>query len=92
MTSYRPGHTVHWIQARKAAEDSESWQEAFVCWAGERYLIVGIPGEPAVVLRNRQVPPELLEASPAAPIRVQVSLRWHLLRHAGRLLSVAGPD
>jgi hypothetical protein len=30
MEDYRPGQQVHWIQARKATEDYESWREATV--------------------------------------------------------------
>lgn len=92
MTDYRPGRTVHWIQARKGAEDSASWRTALVHEAARGYLVVAFPGEPTFVLRCQQVPPALFHASPGEPIPVEVSLRWSLLRHGRRLASVAGPE
>ena len=78
MEDYRPGQQVHWIQARKATEDYESWREATV----ER-----IDGSVITVLCEGEHEPAHFTSAGAGHLarsgieRVWVSERWSVLAY-----------
>jgi hypothetical protein len=39
-TNYQPGNNVHWIQARKALEDRDSWEPATLVYGGRGKIAV----------------------------------------------------
>jgi len=47
-TNYTPGHSVHFIQARKALEGSGQWQAATVIEIGEGVVTLQLSGSVAI--------------------------------------------
>ena len=47
-TVYAPGHSVHFIQARKALEESGQWQLASVIEIGEGVVTLQLSGDVAI--------------------------------------------
>jgi hypothetical protein len=87
--SFRPGHTVHWIQARKAAEDRTGRQRGEVVETGEGWLLVRFDDGTHRRYGNHDVPrlEVLLEE---LGTRVEVQERWAVLWLGSHLISISG--
>lgn len=87
MNDYRPGRQVHWIQARKATEDHESWQEG---------LVRQIDGPVITVVLEGHDHPAHFESAGARLLagsgidRVWVSERWSVLAYPDQDGNVIG--
>jgi hypothetical protein len=87
--SYRPGHTIHWIQARKAAEDRTGRERGEVIETGERWLVVRLDDGTHRRYGNHDIPrlEQLLEEHGT---RVEVQERWAILWLGSQLISISG--
>lgn len=85
--SYGPGHDVHWIQARKAAECEADKRTGLLMHVDETELEVWF-GDTTEVYRNHHA--RTLDANIAKRgAWVEVQTRWSLLRMGRRLISIA---
>jgi hypothetical protein len=73
--SFRAGHTIHWIQARKAAEDRTGREPGEVVETGEGWLLVRLDDGSHRRYGNHDIPrlEQLLEEHGT---RVEVQERW----------------
>jgi hypothetical protein len=89
--SYLPGHTVHWIQARKADEDRTGREPGEVVETGEGWLIVRLDDGTHRRFGNHDIPrlERLLEEHGT---RVVVQERWRVLWLGSHLISISALD
>jgi hypothetical protein len=86
--SFLPGHTVHWIQARKAREDATGREAGQVIETGPGWLLVRLDDGTHRRYGNHDIPrlDRLLEEHGT---RVVVQERWRLLRLGSYLISIS---
>jgi hypothetical protein len=87
--SYRSGRTIHWIQARKAAEDRTGREPGEVIETGEGWLLVHLDDGTHRRYGNHDIPrlEQLLEERGT---RVEVQERWGVLWLGTNLISISG--
>jgi hypothetical protein len=86
--SYRSGHTIHWIQARKAAEDRTGREPGEIVETGEGWLLVRLDDGTHRRYGNHDIPrlEQLLEERGT---RVEVQERWGVLWLGTNLISIS---
>jgi hypothetical protein len=86
--SYRRGHTIHWIQARKAAEDRTGREPGEIVETGEGWLLVRLDDGTHRRYGNHDIPrlEQLLEERGT---RVEVQERWGVLWLGTNLISIS---
>jgi hypothetical protein len=84
-----PGHTIHWIQARKAAEDRTGRERGEVIETGESWLVVRLDDGTHRRYGNHDIPrlEQLLEEHGT---RVEVQERWAVMWLGSQLISISG--
>jgi hypothetical protein len=89
--SYHAGHTIHWIQARKAAEDRTGRQPGEVIETGESWLLVRLDDGSHRRYGNHDIRrlEHLLEERGT---RVEVQERWGVLWLGTYLISISRLD
>jgi hypothetical protein len=87
--SYKPGHAIHWIQARKAAEDRTGRERGEVIETGESWLVVRLDDGTHRRYGNHDIPrlEQLLEEHGT---RVEVQERWAVMWLGSQLISISG--
>jgi hypothetical protein len=87
--SYLPGHTIHWIQARKAAEDRTGRERGEVIETGKSWLVVRLDDGTHRRYGNHDILrlEQLLEEHGT---RVEVQERWAVLWVGSHLISISG--
>jgi hypothetical protein len=87
--SYLPGHSIHWIQARKAAEDRTGRERGEVIETGESWLLVRLDDGTHRRYGNHDIPrlEQLLEEHGT---RVEVQERWAVMWLGTQLISISG--
>jgi hypothetical protein len=87
--SFRAGHTIHWIQARKAAEDRTGREPGEVIETGEGWLLVRLDDGTHRRYGNHDIArlERLLEERGT---RVEVQERWAVLWLGTNLISISG--
>jgi hypothetical protein len=87
--SYRPGHAIHWIQARKAAEDRTGLEQGEVLETEEGWLEVRLDDGTHRRYGNHDIPrlEQLLEEHGT---RVEVQERWAVMWLGTQLISISG--
>ena len=86
--SYLPGHSVHWIQARKAAEDRTGRERGEVIGTGESWLVVRLVDGTYRRYGNHDIPrlEQLIEEHGS---RVEVQERWAVMWLGSQLISIS---
>jgi hypothetical protein len=87
--SYRPGHTIHWIQARKAAEDRTERERGEVIETGESWLVVRLDDGTHRRYGNHDIP-RLEQLLDEHGTRVEVQERWAVMWLGSHLISISG--
>jgi hypothetical protein len=87
--SYKRGHTIHWIQARKAAEDRTGREPGRIVETGNRWLVVKMQNGSHRRYGHHDIPrlEQLLEERGT---KVVVQERWGLLWLGQYLISISG--
>lgn len=85
--SYLPGHTIHWIQARKAAEDQASMIDAEIVSMGLHHILVRLEDGTSVKYGNHDMERLRAIAAEAGPA-VRVQERWGVLWIGNHLFSI----
>jgi hypothetical protein len=87
--SYHRGHTIHWIQARKAAEDQTGREPGRIVETGAGWLVVRMDDGSHRRYGNHDIPrlEHLLEEHGT---KVTVQERWRLLWLGSHLISISG--
>jgi hypothetical protein len=86
--AYSAGHGMHWIQAKKATEDSQGREEGAVVETGIGWLVVRFSDGSRRRYRNGSIP--WLEALLAQHGReVVVQERWGVLRVQSHLVGIS---
>jgi hypothetical protein len=86
--SYHRGHTVHWIQARKASEDQTGREPGRVVETGDGWLVVSFRDGRRALYGHHDVP-RLERLVQAHGDHVIVQDRWGILRLGSHLISIS---
>ena len=84
---YRPGHTVHWIQAKKAAADRDGREHGHIVEATEQQVVVRFDDGSRRSYRHGNARLPTLTTQQGR--RVTVQERWSLLQLGRHLISIA---
>jgi hypothetical protein len=88
-TNFKPGHTVHWIQAKKAAETLHEAEVGRIVRIDQRGIHVEVVGELRRSGTRDLARVEALITTEGDTVRIQH--RWALMHLNGYLISVRGP-
>ncbi|QBI21030.1 hypothetical protein ER308_16590 [Egibacter rhizosphaerae] len=94
MGYFSPGNHVHWIQAKRAIEDRESWRAVWVFEVGVDLLVVGVNPYDRFGLAclSDCIPLRLRERlALTGRLPAEHTRRWSLLGYGKALVSVRGP-
>jgi hypothetical protein len=89
-TNFQPGHSVHWIQAKKAAETLHEAEIGRIVRIDQQGIHVNVKGELRRYGTRDLARVEALVAAKGNTVRIQH--RWALMHlNGGYLISVRGP-
>lgn len=89
--TYRSGHSIHWIQARKAGEDRASRERGRVVETGPDWLVVRFPDGSRRRYGNHDIA-RLEELLDRYGRKVIVQERWNILRVRNYLIGISRMD
>ena len=87
--NYKPGHSVHWIQAKKAAETLGDAEIGEIVRLDQRGIHVEVDGESRRYGTRDLERVESLVATYGRRVRIQH--RWSLMHLDNALISIRGP-